>query len=216
MDTPLVKICGLTNREDALAAIEMGADLLGFNFYPESPRFLPYEDVESIFQEIPTNIAKVGVFVNEDLETAIDLACQFNLDYLQFHGDETPELLNPIGHPWFRAIRLGDEKDLEQIPLYECEWILLDARVEGDFGGSGERVAWELARRAKNMGKKLILAGGLTPENIQLAVATVQPFGVDVASGIERKPGRKDLKKMEEFITRAKSVPIHVVGRAHV
>jgi len=210
-DTPLVKICGLTNRDDALAAVEMGADLLGFNFYPESPRFLPYDEVESIFQEIPTNIPKVGVFVNEDLETVLDIACQFELDYLQFHGDETPELLNPIGHPWFRAIRLGEEKDLEEIPRYECEWILLDARVSGRYGGTGESVDWELARRAKNVGKKLILAGGLTPENIQRAVATVKPFGVDVASGVERKPGRKDLKKMEEFITKAKSVSVHVL-----
>lgn len=209
--TPLVKICGLTNRDDTLAALEMGADLLGFNFYPESPRFLPYEDVDAIFQEIPSNIPKVGVFVNEDLKTVIDLACQFNLEYLQFHGDEGPELLNPLGHPWLKAIRLGDEKDLDQIPLYDCDWILLDAKVKELYGGTGERIDWELARRAKNMGKKLILAGGLTPENVQLAVATVQPFGVDVASGVENKPGKKDLKKMEEFITRAKSVSVRIV-----
>jgi phosphoribosylanthranilate isomerase len=208
---PLVKICGLTNLEDTLAAVEMGADLLGFNFYPGSPRFLPYERVENIFQEIPTNIPKVGVFVNEDYQTIVDLACEFRLDYLQFHGDETPEFCNQMGHPWFRAIRLSEEKDLDEIPAYECEWILVDARVKGHYGGTGQKVDWELARRAKNMGKKLILAGGLNPENVQLAVATVQPFGVDVASGIEKKDGKKDLKKMEEFITKAKSVPVRIL-----
>ncbi|MFO1519710.1 MAG: phosphoribosylanthranilate isomerase [bacterium] len=210
-NAPLVKICGLTNLEDTLAAIEMGADLLGFNFYPESPRYLAYEKAEMIFQEVPPNILKVGVFVNEDIQTVIDLACQIGLDYLQFHGDESPEYCNPIGRPWFKAIRLADENALETIPQYDCEWILIDAAGEGQYGGTGKKVDWELARRAKNMGKKILLAGGLNPENVQVAIATVQPFGVDVASGVEKKPGQKDLKKMEEFIAKAKSVNLHVV-----
>jgi phosphoribosylanthranilate isomerase len=209
---PLVKICGLTNLEDTLAAIEQGADLLGFNFYPESSRFIPYERAEEIFQEIPPNIPKVGVFVNEDYQTVVDAACQLELDYLQFHGDETPEFCNPMGHPWMKAFRLTDESVLETIPRYGCEWILLDAGVKGKYGGTGERADWELAKRVKNMGKKIFLAGGLTPENVQVAVATVQPFGVDVASGVESKPGKKDLRKMEEFITRAKSVPLRIVN----
>jgi len=211
MPAPLVKICGLTNLEDTLAAIEFGADLLGFNFYSESPRFIPYEKAEEIFQEIPSNIQKVGVFVNEDAQTVADTACQLELDYLQFHGDESPEFCNPMGHPWFRALCLEDENALEQISQYECEWILVDASVSGHYGGSGEKANWELAKRAKNMGKKIILAGGLSPENVQVAIATVQPFGVDVASGVEKIPGKKDLKKLEEFITKAKSVSLHLL-----
>ncbi len=204
----LVKICGLTNLEDTLAAIEMGADLLGFNFYSDSPRFISFEAAEKIFQEIPSNIPKVGVFVNEAYGTVVDYACQLNLDYLQFHGDETPEFCNEFGHPWFKAIRLQGEEDLEPISKLECEWILIDASVPGQYGGTGVLVDWDLAKRAKNLGKKIILAGGLKPENVQVAIATLQPFGVDVASGVEKSPGKKDFKKMEEFILKAKSVSL--------
>jgi len=201
----LVKICGLTNLNDTLDAVELGADYLGFNFYPDSPRFIPYEKAAEIFQEIPTNIPKVGVFVNEDIDRAVDLSVDLGLDFMQFHGDESPEQLNPIGHPWYKVFRLKSEKDLEEIPLYQCEWILVDAYSEKAYGGTGLTAQWDLVHHAAKLGKKIILAGGLTPENISVAVATINPFMVDVASGVESEPGLKDRHKMEVFITRAKS-----------
>lgn len=212
MNAPLVKICGLTHLEDTLAAIELGADLLGFNFYPGSARFLPEEEAQRIFQEIPTNIPKVGIFVNEELEAMIDLSLEFGLDFLQLHGDETPELCNSIGHPWYPALRPSSEEDLEMISKYESEYVLIDSAQAGEYGGTGKTANWELARTAKNFGKKVILAGGLNPDNVQAAIATVQPYAVDVASGVESRPGRKDFKKMEEFIERAKNVPLKLIG----
>lgn len=209
--TPLVKICGLTHIEDTLAAIEMGADFLGFNFYPESSRFLPFERARRIFEEIPPNLPKVGIFVNEEYQNVIDLSYALGLDYLQFHGDESPEFCNQMGYPWYKAVRLFDEASLDLIPQYGCEWILVDAAVHGQYGGTGKQANWNLAARVKNLGKKIILAGGLNPENVQVAIATVQPFMVDAAGGIEKRAGVKDLKKMEEFIQKAKSVSLRVV-----
>src|SRR5262245_56762906 len=123
----LVKICGLTNLDDALDAIELGADYLGFNFYPDSPRYVSPEQAREIFQEIPTIIPKVGVFVNEDMGKVLDLAIELELDMLQFHGDEPPEALNPLGRPWYKAFRLRNSQDVAEIPKYQCEWILVDA-----------------------------------------------------------------------------------------
>ncbi|HCU23963.1 MAG TPA: phosphoribosylanthranilate isomerase [Deltaproteobacteria bacterium] len=200
-----VKICGLTDLNDTLDAIEFGADYLGFNFYPDSPRFLPYEKAKALFEEIPSNIPKVGVFVNEDIDRAVDLAIELGLDLLQFHGDEPPEALNPLGRPWIKAFRLKEQADLAEIPRYQCEWILVDAYSEKAYGGTGLTAHWDLVREAEKSGKKIILAGGLTPENVGIAVATVKPFMVDVASGVESSPGVKDRNKMEIFISKAKS-----------
>jgi phosphoribosylanthranilate isomerase len=200
-----VKICGLTNLNDAMDAVELGADFLGFNFYPGSPRYVKPEDAGKIIEEIPSNVPKVGVFVNEDLQSVLDLAIELDLDYLQFHGDEPPESLNALGRPWFKAFRLGKEEDLKPIPLYQCDWILVDAYSEKAYGGTGLTAHWDLVREAKKFNKKIILAGGLKPENIATAVAAVQPFMVDVASGVEAAPGVKDRHKVEEFIQKAKA-----------
>ncbi len=211
MSKVLVKICGLTNLNDALDAVELGADFLGFNFYPDSPRYIRPEKAEEIFQEIPTNIPKVGVFVNEDVDRVLNLAIELDLDYLQFHGDEKPESLNPLGRPWYKAFRLQNESDLTEIPRYECDWILADAYSEKAYGGTGLTAHWDLDHAAARLGKKIILAGGLNPENIAVAVATVNPFMVDVASGVEATPGQKERHKMEMFIQRAKSTPLRRV-----
>lgn len=201
----LVKICGLTNLNDTLDAVELGADYLGFNFYPDSPRFLSYEKAQEIFQEIPINIPKVGVFVNADPQEVVDIAIELELDLLQFHGDESPDSLNALGRPWYKAFRLKEEKDLLEIPHYQCEWILVDAYSEKAYGGTGLTAHWDLVHEAAKLDKKIILAGGLTPENVGVAVATVKPFMVDVASGVEEAPGIKDRHKMEVFISRAKA-----------
>ncbi len=202
----LVKICGLTNIDDALDAIELGADFLGFNFYPQSPRFIEEEQAFQLFQEIPTNIPKVGIFVNEPIQEVVDKAIRLGLDYLQFHGDESPQSLNVLGRPWFKAFRLKDESVLKEISQYECEWILVDAYSQKAYGGTGLVAPWDLVREAKNIGKKLILAGGLNEENIAMAVTAVRPFMVDVSSGVESEPGRKDRQRMAEFIARAKGL----------
>lgn len=201
----LVKICGITNVDDALDAVELGADFLGFNFYPDSLRYVDPDLAREIIDDIPGAIQKVGVFVNADPAYVINLAVDLQLDILQFHGDETPEYCNEFGRPWWKAFRLKDETELSQIKLYESSVFVVDSFVEKAFGGTGVVSNWDLSIQAKQYGQ-LVLSGGLKPDNIELAVRTVRPYAVDVASGIELSPGIKDRHKMEEFILRAKGV----------
>lgn len=201
----LVKICGLTNLNDTLDAVELGADYLGFNFYPDSPRFLAPPQAREIFAEIPSNVPKVGVFVNEDVSTVLDVAIELGLDYLQFHGDEAPEELNPIGRPWYKAFRLKDESDVDAIAGYQCEWVLIDAYSSKAYGGTGLSAHWDLVRAAGQFNKKIILAGGLKADNVEVAIQSLKPFMVDVASGVEIEPGKKDRHQMELLISRAKA-----------
>lgn len=200
----LVKICGLTNLDDTLDALECGADYLGFNFYPDSPRYIDPLKAKIIFENIPGAIPKVGIFVNADLQTVFDIAVDLELDYLQFHGEEPSEYCNQFGHPWWKAFRLKNESDLKQIPQYQSEWLLVDSYVEKAFGGTGVVSNWDLAVKAKQYGN-LFLSGGLKPDNIEMALQTVKPYAVDVASGIESSPGKKDRYKMDEFISRVKA-----------
>lgn len=201
----LVKICGLTNLNDTLDAIECGADFLGFNFWPDSKRYISPQKAKEIISEIPTNIQKVGIFVNADYQEVIDLSIDLQLDWVQFHGDETSDFCNQFARPWFKAFRLKDESTLKQIPQYNSSWLLVDSYVEKAFGGTGVIANWHLARDAKKYGQ-LFLSGGLKPENIAMAIQSVKPYAVDVASGVESEPGKKDYHKMKEFIAKAKSV----------
>lgn len=200
-----VKICGITRVEDALDAIELGADYLGFNFWPDSKRFVSHEKFREIIQEIPFEIAKVGVFVNADPQAVIDIATEYNLDMLQFHGDETPAYCKQFARPYMKAFRPQCIEDLEHVGEYGGECILIDSYVESAYGGTGIVSNWDLAREAKKYGN-LFLSGGLTPDNVQLAIEAVKPYGVDVASGVETTPGVKDYRLMEEFIKKAKSL----------
>ncbi|MDO8520126.1 MAG: phosphoribosylanthranilate isomerase [Deltaproteobacteria bacterium] len=199
----LVKICGITSLDDAMDAADCGVDWLGFNFYPDSPRYIEPAKAFEIIQDIPSAIEKIGVFVNEAADKVADIAIDLSLDRLQFHGDETAEYCNAFGRPWYKAFRLQTEGDLAPIPSYECDWILADAFVEKAFGGTGVVSNWDLARCAGER-KKLILSGGLKPENIEMALEAVKPQAVDVASGVESSPGVKDKFKVEEFIKRVK------------
>jgi len=199
-----VKICGITNIDDALDAIEFGADFLGFNFYSDSPRFIDPLQAKKIIEDIPLNISKVGIFVNEGAQHVKDIAIELSLDWIQFHGDETAEYCNAFGHPWFKAFRLQEEEDVKQISLYQSTHVMVDSYVEKAFGGTGVVSNWDLARKAKAHGQ-LFLSGGLKPDNVELAMNAVQPYAVDVASGVESSPGVKDRFKMEEFIKRVKS-----------
>lgn len=198
-----IKICGITNIDDALDALELGADYLGFNFYPDSPRYLPFNKASALFQEIPENIGKVGIFVNANVQKVIDIATELNLDFLQFHGDELPEYCNSFARPFIKSIHPQNTEDFKNLAQFEADYILIDAHVENSYGGTGVVSNWDLAREAKSY-KPIFLSGGLNCDNIEIAIASVQPFAVDVASGVEQSPGKKDYRKMEEFIKKAR------------
>lgn len=196
-----VKICGLTNLDDACAALEAGADALGFNFYPSSPRFVPPETAAQIVAGLPQPRCIVGVFVDAPRHHIARIARQVGLTALQFHGDEAPELLQSWPQKVIKAIRVRDRHAADAARRYAVDFILADAYVEGQFGGTGSRLAVELLDGFDR--GRLILAGGLTPENVAAAVGVVRPFAVDVASGVERSPGRKDWNRMRRFIAHA-------------
>ncbi|MBI2066665.1 MAG: phosphoribosylanthranilate isomerase [Deltaproteobacteria bacterium] len=200
-----VKICGITNLDDALDAVEFGADALGFNFWPDSPRFIQPGQAKKMMEDLPPSVWRVGVFVNEAYEKVRDIAVDLALDYVQFHGDELPSYCDQFATPHWKGFRLRSEADLELMKKYHCDYFLVDSCIEKMYGGTGVTGNWELARKAKEFGK-IFLAGGLTPENVQTAIRVVRPAGVDVATGVEETPGRKNRFKLEEFITKAKGV----------
>ena len=199
-----VKICGITNLDDALLAIEAGADALGFVFFEESPRYLPPPKAAAIIAKLPPFVQTVGLFVGADPEQVNWTADFCGIDLIQLHGDEPPDYCIDINRRVLKAIRMKDATSLVQLPRYQVAGYLLDAWVPGVPGGTGQSFNWDLAVEAKKYGP-IILAGGLTPENVAAAVATVAPHGVDVSSGVEAAPGRKDPQKVREFIRRAKA-----------
>lgn len=218
-----VKICGITDLDDALAAVDVGADLLGFNFYPKSPRYIEPAACARLVERLRSRGAEVtlvGVWVNaapQAVRACLD-AC--NLDYAQLHGDEPPEDLFALG-PWaFKALRLTNTAEAKQQALsylppaadgYETlvadpprPAFLLDAAAPGQFGGSGQVADWEAARVLARRWP-ILLAGGLRPDNVAAAIQAVHPWGVDVASGVESSPGRKDPANMRAFVKAARS-----------
>lgn len=201
----IVKICGITNIDDAFDAIELGADYLGFNFYPDSPRYVSPEKLNLIITEIPYSVKKVGIFVNCAPQVVIDIATQFDLDLLQFHGDEKAAYCNQFARPFIKAIRPKNESDLLGLEEFQADYFLVDSFVSGNFGGTGIVSNWDLARQVKKLGKPIFLSGGLDPDNVEMAIGAVKPFGVDVASGVEFEPGKKDYHKMNEFIQKVKN-----------
>jgi phosphoribosylanthranilate isomerase len=201
-----VKICGITNLADAQSAVEAGADALGFNFYDKSPRFVTIQRAAEITKQIPPFVMRVGVFVNAQEEFVLRAIAEAGLTMLQFHGDELPEFCAQFGLMSMKAFRMRDEKSLAELPQFQTDAYLLDAFSPEARGGTGEKFNWELAVEAQKFGKPIFLAGGLTPENVADAVRKVNPFGVDVASGVESSPGKKDPAKVKAFIAAAKSV----------
>lgn len=195
-----VKICGIMNLADAQAAVAAGADALGFVFYEKSPRHMTIPAVAKISKQLPATVLRVGVFVNaaEKLVSLTIRECSLGL--LQFHGDETPEFCMRFGLMSMKAFRLRDAKSLRELPKFPTEAWLLDAYSAENLGGTGEKFNWDLAVEAQKFGKPFFLAGGLTPENVAAAVRKVQPFGVDVSSGVESSPGKKDHAKVRAFI----------------
>jgi len=193
-----VKICGLTNYEDAVAAMEMGADLLGFNFYPKSPRFVAPEKAMRIISKLPAFIDIAGVFVNSPLEEIRDTIDQCQLNWIQLHGDESPQFCRELlSHnvKTMKAIRVKDQNDIRQAENYFTDAILLDAFDPKKYGGTGLTFDWNIIG---HIGKRIFLAGGINPDNVAKAVK-LGVYGIDVCSGVEAEPGKKDHKKMRKL-----------------
>lgn len=198
-----VKICGITNLEDARAAVEAGADALGFNFYPRSPRYITPQDARRIIEQLPAHILAVGVFVNEAAPEAVArMAEESNVGAVQLHGDESPAYCRALGNLYvIKALRVAEAFAPESVLEYETEAILLDAFDRRERGGTGRTFDWEVARRVRELVPKLYLAGGLSAENVSEAVWKVQPYAVDACSRLESAPGIKDRERVRAFIS---------------
>ena len=199
-----VKICGITSEADAIAAAEAGADAIGLMFYEGSPRHVTLEQAKAISAALPQHVMRVGVFVNAEEAFVHQALTECMLNILQFHGDETPEECSRYPVMTLKAFRVQGEETLAELEAYPSAGYLLDAYVKDALGGTGATFNWDLAVRAQKFGKPIFLAGGLTPENVVEAVRKVQPFGVDVSSGVESEPGRKDAEQMRTFVAAAK------------
>ena len=201
-----VKICGITTPEDALTAVEAGTDALGFVFYRESPRHIFPEEAARIISLLPPFIQAVGLFVNEEPETVNRISRICRLGLVQLHGDETPDYCRRIEQRVMKAFRVRSMTCLDPIADYRLSGCLLDAYSPAAFGGTGQSFNWEIAQEAVRRGHKIVLAGGLTPENVAEAIRLTHPYAVDVSSGVESTPGKKDADKVRQFIRNAKEL----------
>lgn len=199
-----VKICGITSAADGIAAAEAGADMIGLMFCEKSPRHIPLATAAGIARELPAHIVKAGVFVDPGADFVRRAIGACGLGLLQFHGGEPPEFCTRFGIMSMKAFRVRDAASLKPLPEYSTEAFLLDACSPTGLGGTGEKFNWDLAVEAKKFGRPIFLAGGLTPENVADAVRWVQPFGVDVSSGVEFSPGKKDPEKIRRFVAAAR------------
>lgn len=200
-----VKICGITNLDDALTAVTAGADALGFVFYEKSPRFVSPGTAGEIIRHLPPFVTTVGLFVNAEADFVNATGEKCLIDRVQLHGDECPEFCARIVRPVVKVFRVRNRESLQTIKDYRVAGFLLDAYSPDAFGGTGKSFNWELASEAKQYGP-VILAGGLTPDNVRQAVDAVGPYAVDVSSGVEAAPGKKDPDKIKAFIENAKGV----------
>ena len=200
-----IKVCGLTNKQDALAASRLGVWAAGFIFYKKSPRYIPPSKAATIIRALPKKVIPVGVFVNAPAQEIRDVIRECRLKAVQFHGDEPPvfcaQFKNVIT---IKALRIARASDLKKACCYATNFILLDTYQKGLFGGTGKSFDWALLRQSKLSPRKLIVSGGLNPENIHPAVASVQAFAFDVSSGVERRPGKKCQRLMRKFFEQAK------------
>jgi phosphoribosylanthranilate isomerase len=198
-----IKICGITKAADATAAVEAGASALGFMFFSGSRRHLTHEAAKAIIRDLPPFVAKVGVFVNarrDEVQRAID---ETGIDTLQFHGEEPPEACRGFGLKTIKAFRVQGKDMLALMPRYDVDAWLLDSFVTGARGGTGVTFDWDLAVHARSLGTPIILAGGLNPDNVARAIEHVQPYAVDVSSGVESSPGKKNAALIAAFIANA-------------
>lgn len=194
-----VKVCGTTRLKDALLAVECGADAIGFIFYKKSPRHVSVKTVKEICSKLPPFVHRVGVFVNETADRINRIADRCGLDAVQLHGDESPAFCRKIKHRVIKVVRVKDAASLKEMSRYAVDGFLLDTYKEDQWGGTGKVFDWELAARAKKYGP-VIIAGGLNPKNVKTVIKKVQPYGVDVSSGVEQSPGKKDSRKVKAFL----------------
>jgi len=195
-----VKICGITRHQDAMAAIDAGADALGFVFYPPSPRHIEISQAREIIAKLPPFVTTVALFVNADRESIAEVIQATKIDLIQFHGNECPDYCATHGRPWIKAIRMKDDIDLLSASkdYQQASALLLDAYKPGVPGGTGDAFDWQ--RIPESMANKIILAGGLSADNVATAVQSVQPYAVDVSGGVEASKGIKDPKKIQQFM----------------
>ncbi|MCF6311427.1 MAG: phosphoribosylanthranilate isomerase [Verrucomicrobiales bacterium] len=210
-DTIAVKICGITQGEQARQIVALGADAVGINFWPKSKRHISFDQARPWLEELQGKVTRIGVFVNPDADDVIHILTSGAIDHAQLHGDESPQMLEKLtqqGFSVYKALGIKAQQDLDRIEAYPGSKILLDAYAPSEYGGTGEAFDWNLGRMAVERfrgEKKIILAGGLTAENIATAIEQVNPFAVDTASGVESgTPGIKDLDKVKQFIQAAK------------
>lgn len=199
-----VKICGMTRFEDAIKAVELGADAVGFIFYKKSPRGVALAQAKTIIKELPPFVHRVGVFVNESAERIHSFVEKLGLDLVQLHGDESPADCRKIKARVLKAIRVEDSSSLKRLNQYQVDGFLLDTFHLDAYGGTGQVFDWKLAKQAGRFGR-IIVAGGLNAGNVIEAIQKARPYGIDVCSGVEKTPGIKDHKKMRAFIDAARS-----------
>jgi phosphoribosylanthranilate isomerase len=202
-----VKVCGITNYDDAAMIVDQGADALGFNFFPQSPRYIDPEEARKIIRRIPPFVVTVGLFVNVAEQSRVaEIARTSGVQVLQLHGDETPEYCRGLADwPLIKAFRVGEEGMRENPEDYPVRAFLLDVRDDTLYGGTGKSFNWELAKSIKRV-RPIILAGGLTRDNVRNAIEIVDPYAVDVCSGVESAPGKKSARRVAEFMNEVRNV----------
>jgi phosphoribosylanthranilate isomerase len=204
----IIKICGITNLDDALAAVAAGADALGFNFYKASPRYIAPQNARAIIEQLPGSVLTVGIFVNESLKSARSIANQTGIAALQLHGDESPDYCRELArdHCVIKTFAVSGDFNIHLTQAYKVDAIMLDTRDNRLRGGTGRAFDWSVAQRVCQLVPKLFLAGGLSPENIEEAIETVRPYAVDACSALEDTPGKKNHERMRAFVKTARNV----------
>lgn len=198
------KICGITNISDAKICAEIGADAIGFIFYKKSKRYVAPKVVKEIIKKLPPFILKVGVFVNEDINIVNSIAKEVGLNIIQLHGDETPEYLKDVNYPVIKAFRVNDEFDFSQLENYENCSFLFDSFDKDEYGGTGLKFNWD--EIPSNIRNKIILAGGISEENIENIYRDIKPYAIDISSSVEVSPGKKDHKKIKRLFKKINEV----------
>lgn len=204
----LTKICGITNLEDALLAVDAGADMLGFNFYRPSPRYITPQAARAIIDQLPGAVLTVGVFVNEDSAAIMEqIATEAGVAALQLHGDESPDFCRQLKHKYvIKVLAVTPDFDPTRARAYDVQAIMLDAFDRKTRGGTGQTIDWSIARRTRELVPRLFLAGGLSPENVAAAIAAVEPYAVDACSALETLAGKKDEERVRAFVKAAQAV----------
>jgi len=203
-----VKICGLTDLRDAFKAHELGADLVGFIFFKDSPRKVESEHARVMIEDLPKDLKKVGLFLNQDLDEVREKGKRCHLDFLQLHGDESPEYCRSLKKDFkvIKSFKVKNISSFDAVDDYEdIDFLLFDTYIKGMPGGTGVSFNWDLLK-GRTFKKPIFLAGGLKPENVEEAIKLARPYAVDVASGVEKSPGKKDFKLLKEFIENAKKI----------